>query len=90
MTDKRYTVIIMREAEKGLRKIHRGDLKRIQEIIFSLAGDPRPQGAEPFRSIENAYRIRFKVWRIVYRIVEEELVVLVVRAGHRREVYKDF
>ena len=52
-----------------------------------LAEDPRPSGAEKL-SGQGKYRIRQGVYRIVYAIEDEELVVMIVKVGHRRDVYK--
>ncbi|MBS4021392.1 MAG: type II toxin-antitoxin system RelE/ParE family toxin [Dethiobacter sp.] len=63
------------------------DVKRILERIEVLRNDPRPAGCEKLSSLER-YRVRQGVYRIIYEIRENELVVIVVKVGHRREVYK--
>jgi mRNA interferase RelE/StbE len=54
----------------------------------SLANDPRPPGWEKLAGVESLYRIRVRNYRIVYQIQDVALVVLVVKIGHRREVYR--
>ncbi len=63
------------------------DLKRILEKINLLAEDPRPPGSTEL-SGKDYYRIRQGDYRIVYEIVENRLVVVVIKIGHRREVYR--
>jgi mRNA interferase RelE/StbE len=63
------------------------DLKRILEKINLLAEDPRPPGSSKL-SGKDYYRIRQGDYRIVYEIVENRLVVVVIKIGHRREVYR--
>jgi mRNA interferase RelE/StbE len=68
----------------GLSKIAR---LRVVSTIDKLANDPRPPGAKRLVG-ENAYRVRIGDYRIIYEIHDDRLVVLVVRVGHRREIYR--
>jgi mRNA interferase RelE/StbE len=61
---------------------------RIASAIDALAGDPRPSGVTKLRGPEGFYRIRVGDYRVVYAIEDDVLLVLVVRVGHRREVYR--
>nr|WP_026186272.1 type II toxin-antitoxin system RelE/ParE family toxin [Thioalkalivibrio thiocyanodenitrificans] len=56
-------------------------LKRVE----ALADDPRPPDSQKLSGQER-YRVRQGVYRIVYEIVDDELVVTVVKVGHRRDV----
>ena len=55
--------------------------------IWTLAENPRPVGAEKL-SGEDKYRVRQGNYRILYEIVDSDLIVTVVRIGNRREVYR--
>jgi mRNA interferase RelE/StbE len=55
--------------------------------IRALAAEPRPAGCEKLSGQER-YRIRQGIYRIIYEIEDQSLIVLVVKVGHRREVYK--
>lgn len=55
--------------------------------IGQLADDPRPAGSKKL-SGHNRYRIRQGSYRIVYGIEDKELVVMVVKAGHRKDIYR--
>jgi len=72
---------------KDLRALPRQDVKRIMQRIHSLAEDPRPAGCERLSS-QQRYRVRQGVYRIIYEINDGRLMVLVVKVGHRREVYR--
>lgn len=63
---------------------------RIRQTIRTLAADPRPRGATLLadRPSERVWRVRVGDYRVLYEIRDKELVVLVVRVGHRREVYR--
>lgn len=61
---------------------------RILRKLESLQQDPRPFGVEKLTGPEDLYRVRVGDWRIVYAIRDRELIVIVIRIGHRREVYR--
>jgi mRNA interferase RelE/StbE len=83
-----YSVVIKRSAEKELKALPSGDLKRIIIRIRGLAQEPRSSGCEKFSGEFERYRIRQGDYRIVYAIVDERHRVEVVKIGHRREVYR--
>jgi mRNA interferase RelE/StbE len=83
----RYDLVFRKSVAKDLRALPKKDVKRIVERIFSLAEDPRPAGCEQLSS-QQRYRVRQGVYRIIYEIIDARLVVLVVKIGHRREVYR--
>ena len=64
------------------------DRQRIVAKIRSLGDDPRPPGYEKLAGQEGRYRIRSGRYRVIYSIGDVEVLVVVVRVGHRREVYR--
>ena len=82
-----YTVEILRAAQQQLARVDRQDQLRIISAIAGLADDPRPPGSKKL-SGRPAWRIRVGVYRVIYEIRDERLLVLVVTIGHRREVYR--
>jgi mRNA interferase RelE/StbE len=64
------------------------DQVRIAAKIDSLAHDPRPRGVEKLSGEENLYRVRVGNYRIIYQLQDAQLIVLVVKVGHRRDVYR--
>lgn len=83
----RYKVEFKQSVAKDLRAIPNADVKRILERITLLAEEPRPAGCSKLSGQER-YRVRQGDYRIVYEIRDAVLVVLVVKVGHRREVYE--
>jgi mRNA interferase RelE/StbE len=83
----RYEIVFKRSVYKDMRPIPKADIKRILQRIDSLANDPRGHGCEKL-SGEERYRVRQGIYRIVYEIVDEHLVVTIVRIGHRGQVYQ--
>lgn len=82
-----YSVSLKRSVLKDLEPLPALDRARIMERIGALADDPRPHGREKLSALER-YRVRVGDYRIVYAIEDAELVVWVVRVGHRRDVYR--
>ena len=82
-----YRLVFKRSVARDLRPLPKSDVAAILRRIEALADDPRPPGCEKL-SAQERYRVRQGVYRILYEIRDEELVVTVVKVGHRREVYR--
>ena len=83
----RYTVDILRSAQKQLSKIHLQDRDRIVGAIHALGDNPRPAGCKKL-SGRPAWRIRIGTYRVLYEIHDDRLLVLVVAVGLRGSVYR--
>ena len=83
-----YRLTFKKSVTKDFRSIPKDDISRILMRIKALADDPRPVGSEKLSGQER-YRVRQGVYRIVYELKDEELVITVVKVGHRREVYRE-
>lgn len=82
-----YRLRFKQSVAKDLRDIPKDDVARILKRIDALAEEPRPPGSEKL-SAQERYRIRQGVYRILYEIEDGQLVIVVVKVGHRREVYR--
>jgi len=84
----RYRILIKPTARKELLAVPtKKDRQRLIRRIEQLAEEPRPAGSQKL-SGHDRYRIRQGQYRVVYEIRDRELVVVVVKLGHRREVYR--
>ena len=83
-----YAVILTAQAEKDLKKLPRIVLERIANSLRALQENPRPMGVKKLQGEKDAYRVRAGDYRIVYRIVDQEVLVVVIKIAHRREVYR--
>jgi mRNA interferase RelE/StbE len=84
-----YRVLIKASAAKELEALPNKKIrKRLVERIRALAGDPRPAGVEKLSGCDDRYRVRQGVYRVVYRVSDEERLVYVVKVGHRKDVYR--
>ena len=83
----RFELLIRPSVAKDVQGIPQSDLRRILARIESLRENPRPPGCVRLSASE-CYRIRQGDYRIVYEIHDGRLVVIVVRVGNRRDVYR--
>ena len=82
-----YGVLLAPAAVRQLRKLDPPGRRRVQAAIDLLAENPRPPGARQIVGGGGEWRVRTGDFRIIYDIRDEELLVLVVKVGHRRDVY---
>lgn len=83
----RYKAVFHRSVARDMRQIPNRDIPRILAPIESLSDDPRPAGAEKLSGQER-YRVRRGDYRIIYEIKDDEVIVVVVKIGHRKDVYR--
>ncbi len=76
-------------AIKELKRIDKSTVPRIINAVESLAPNPRPVDVRKLRGSERSFRIRVGDYRIVYEILDDSLVVFIVRIRHRKDVYRD-
>ena len=81
-----YRIELRPAAARSLRKLDPQDRRRVQGAIALLAQDPRPPGARALQS-RPGLRVRVGDYRIIYTVEDDVLLVVVVRLGHRRDVY---
>jgi len=84
----KYRLIFMKSVTKDLYAIPKKDVSRILKCIDALSNDLRSIGCEKLSSQER-YRVRHGVYRIIYEIEDDKLIVVVVKVGHRSEVYRN-
>ncbi len=83
-----YAVLLAPPAERQLKSLTHSVQKRIVKRLKSLRENPRPQGVKKLAWEEGLYRIREGDYRIIYTIQDKELIVLIVKIGDRKEVYR--
>lgn len=83
----RFELRVRPSVAKDLKEIPRQSVLRILDKIEALREDPRPFGCEKLSGLER-YRIRQGSYRIIYSIFDDEIVVEIVKVGHRKDVYR--
>lgn len=83
-----YQIEYTASAVKELRHVPKAQVRLIVQRIAALQVEPRPDSAITLRGYPGLYRIRQGKYRIIYRIHDDVLTVLIVKVGHRGEVYR--
>lgn len=83
----KYRVLIKASAAKELEKLPKKDRAAVAKRILALGDEPRPPGCQKLSGGEK-YRIRQGTYRILYIVEDDKIVVVVVKIGHRRDVYR--
>ncbi len=83
----RFELRFKRSVAKDLRTLPSKDVQKILKRIKNLATNPRGEGCIKLTGKEY-YRVRVGVYRVIYEIRENELIILVIKVGHRSRAYK--
>ena len=83
-----HKILVDPRAAKQLAAVSSTYRKRLVVKIEALQVDPRPDGCKKLQGTSDLYRIRVGDYRIVYQIHDKELLILIIRVGHRSEVYR--
>ena len=83
-----YMVELSNRAKRDLAALSADLQTRIVTALRKLEENPRPSGVEKLKGEENAYRLRVGDYRILYEVHDKRLLVLIVKIGHRRDVYR--
>ncbi len=83
----KYELFIERAVFKHLKKVPQNDYDKIMEAIANLANNPRPHGYIKLKG-RLGYRIRQGKYRVIYEINDNKLIVNVIDAGDRKEIYE--
>ena len=82
-----YKVIVRPKAKKALLKIPKREQQRIQVAIELLATNPYPPAALKLVN-RPEWRVRIGKYRIIYEVIDSELIVLIIDLGHRSNIYE--
>jgi len=83
-----YKVVWTKSAQQGLKKL---DFSIAQKLAYKvesyLIKNPRKLGKPLVHEYKGCYRYRFGDFRVIYQVKEKELIVLVLKTGHRKDIY---
>ena len=85
---KQYTIQVTRSAEKNLVAIPKKERAKIIASIMDLSNNPFPQGCKKLSGEENTFRIRLGNYRVIYELHGAKLIILVLKIGHRKDIYR--
>ncbi|MBI5814064.1 MAG: type II toxin-antitoxin system RelE/ParE family toxin [Nitrospinae bacterium] len=84
----KWRVEVLPSAADAMERLEKRDRSRVARAVDALASKPRPSGAKKLRNEGNRWRIRVGDHRIIYDIRDRELIILVIKLGHRKDVYR--
>jgi mRNA interferase RelE/StbE len=84
---KKYSITYTKEAKKKIEKLDPSIKSIIKKAIESLSTNPF-KGKPLSYELAGLYSLRTSDYRIIYRIKEKQLIILVISVGHRKEIYK--
>ncbi len=84
----RYDIEISKTAENQLKKLNPDDQRRVVRAILALAGEPHPRGSRKLSGYDDVFRIRVGTYRVIYSVSGKRLVVIILKIGHRKDVYR--
>ena len=83
-----YEIEITRTAEKRLKTIPRQERGRIVDAMLALSRDPRPRGSRRLQGYADVFRIRVGSYRILYSVEQRRLIIIILKVGHRGDIYQ--
>lgn len=83
-----YQVELSPAAQRQLAKLPLEEQARLGLAIKPLATDPRPPGSKKLKGCADTYRLRVGKYRILYDVYDRVLWVLILKVGHRKEIYR--
>ncbi len=84
----KYHLEITKVAEKQLKKIDKAHQRKISTTILALANNPTPEGCKKLKGYEDIYRIRIGTYRVIYKIENKKVTVVILKLGHRKDIYR--
>jgi mRNA interferase RelE/StbE len=83
-----YDVQFAASAARSFRKLEPAVQRRLARAIDALSTNPRPHGPVKLTDEDDLFRLRVGEYRVVYKIQDRQLIVLIVAVGHRRDIYR--
>jgi len=83
-----YRIAFTPAAQRQFAALDPPTRRRVAHRIDALSPAPRPPGAEILKGGEGELRIRVGDWRVIYSVQDDELLILVIKVGHRSDVYR--
>jgi mRNA interferase RelE/StbE len=84
-----YTVEVAPAAQRQIRKLDSETQRRVLKVLEQLGAEPRPHDSIKLQAAEDFYRVRIGDYRVIYEISDRRLVVLVLKVGNRRDIYRN-
>lgn len=87
-SDPSYRIELKPSVVREMTRLQPRDRRRVAGAIDALAIEPRPHGVEKLKGVDDLWRVRVGDFRVIYTVQDDRLLILVVRVGNRREIYR--
>jgi mRNA interferase RelE/StbE len=84
----RYKLEISSTAEKQLKKLSPEDQLRVVKAILRLRSEPFPKGSRKLSGYDDVFRVRVGRYRVLYSVAAKKLIIIVLKIGHRKDIYR--
>jgi mRNA interferase RelE/StbE len=84
----KYRIEFSPTAERQFKKLLKEVQARLKHRIDILAENPFPRGVKKLSAEEDLYRLRIGDYRIIYQVQGKALLILILKLGHRKNVYR--
>lgn len=84
----KYSIEVSATAEKQIRKLKQKDQIEVLRRIQELERDPKPRQSRKLQGHDDVYRVRVGNYRILYNVEGTRLTIIILKVGHRRDVYR--
>jgi len=82
-----YQIVIPKPVQKQLDSLPKIQRDRAIVAVRSLTNEPRPTGVKKLKGYDETYRIRFGDYRVIYKVQDKELIILLLSVSHRKDAY---
>jgi mRNA interferase RelE/StbE len=83
-----YRIEVSATAERQIRRLPRADQIRVVRVIQALSVNPRPLGCRKLSGHDDVFRVRIGRFRVLYSIEDRRLIIIVLKVGDRKDVYR--
>lgn len=87
--DNTYSIVFKPSANKEFESLNKSDQIKIKNKIEILKTDPYPAGVKKLSTTDNIFRLRTGKFRVLYTIIKQKITIIILKVGHRRDVYKN-
>ncbi len=84
-----YKIKWTESATKELKKVQKQIIPKIIQHIEELSNNPRPHGCKKLSGSNSSYRIRIGDYRVIYDVFDHDVLIRIVKVGHRQHVYRN-
>jgi len=83
-----YRVVLTPAAERQLGRLSPQAREMIAAALVALGGNSRPPGCSMLSGVDDLWRIRVRQYRVIYQILDDQLMIVIVKIGDRKDVYR--